>query len=59
MKTDKYGRNGTGKSHMATTIGVEARIQGKKFAFYKTAVPVMRSLRQRHDKDRWKAVAVH
>jgi len=35
-----YGRNGTGKSHMATAIGVEACMQGKKVAFYKTAALV-------------------
>lgn len=28
-----YGRNGTGKSHMATAIGVEACMQGKKSPF--------------------------
>jgi len=32
-----YGRNGTGKSHMATAIGVEACMQGKHVKFYKTA----------------------
>lgn len=32
-----YGRNGAGKSHMATAIGVEACMQGKKVRFYKTA----------------------
>ena len=32
-----YGRNGAGKSHMATAIGVEACMQGKKVKFYKTA----------------------
>ncbi|WP_434084725.1 ATP-binding protein [Lacrimispora xylanisolvens] len=25
-----YGRNGAGKSHMATAVGVEACMQGKK-----------------------------
>jgi DNA replication protein DnaC len=35
-----YGRNGTGKSHMATAIGVEACMQGKKVRFYKTAALV-------------------
>lgn len=35
-----YGRNGTGKSHMATAIGVEACMQGKKVKFYKTATLV-------------------
>lgn len=32
-----YGKNGAGKSHMATAIGVEACMQGKKVHFYKTA----------------------
>lgn len=32
-----YGRNGAGKSHMATAIGVEGCMQGKKVRFYKTA----------------------
>ena len=32
-----YGRNGAGKSHMATAIGVEACMQGKKVKIYKTA----------------------
>lgn len=32
-----YGRNGAGKSHMATALGVEACMQGKKVKFYKTA----------------------
>jgi DNA replication protein DnaC len=32
-----YGRNGAGKSHLATAIGVEACMQGKKVRFYKTA----------------------
>lgn len=35
-----YGRNGTGKSHMATAIGVEACMQGKKVRFCKTATLV-------------------
>lgn len=35
-----YGRNGAGKSHMATAIGVEACMQGKKVGFYKTATLV-------------------
>jgi len=35
-----YGRNGTGKSHMATAIGVEACMRGKKVSFYKTAALV-------------------
>ena len=35
-----YGRNGAGKSHMATAIGVEACMQGKKVRFYKTATLV-------------------
>ncbi len=35
-----YGRNGAGKSHMATAIGVEACMQGKKVRFYKTAALV-------------------
>lgn len=35
-----YGRNGAGKSHMATAIGVEACMQGKKVKFYKTAALV-------------------
>ena len=32
-----YGRNGAGKSHMATAIGIEACMQGKKVKFWKTA----------------------
>ena len=32
-----YGRNGAGKSHMATANGVEACMQGKKVRFYKSA----------------------
>ena len=32
-----YGSNGTGKTHMATALGVEACQQGKKVKFYKTA----------------------
>lgn len=35
-----YGRNGAGKSHMATAIGVEACMQGKKVRFYKTSALV-------------------
>lgn len=35
-----YGRNGAGKSHMATAIGVEACMQGKKVRFYKTSTLV-------------------
>lgn len=35
-----YGRNGAGKSHMATALGVEACMQGKKVRFYKTAALV-------------------
>jgi len=35
-----YGRNGAGKSHMATAIGVEACMQGRKVEFYKTAALV-------------------
>lgn len=35
-----YGRNGAGKSHMATAIGVEACMQSKKVRFYKTATLV-------------------
>jgi DNA replication protein DnaC len=35
-----YGRNGAGKSHMATALGVEACMQGKKVRFYKTATLV-------------------
>ena len=35
-----YGRNGTGKSHMATAVGVEACMQGKHVRFYKTAALV-------------------
>ena len=35
-----YGRNGAGKSHMATAIGVEGCMQGKKVHFYKTATLV-------------------
>ena len=32
-----YGRNGAGKSHMATALGIEACMQGKKVKFWKTA----------------------
>lgn len=32
-----YGRNGAGKSHMATAIGVEACMQGKKVRFFKNS----------------------
>ena len=32
-----YGKCGTGKSHLATAIGVEACMQGKKVKFYRTA----------------------
>lgn len=32
-----YGKNGSGKTHMATAIGVEACMQGKKVKFFKTA----------------------
>lgn len=35
-----YGRQGNGKSHMATAIGIEACMQGKKVKFYKTAALV-------------------
>jgi DNA replication protein DnaC len=35
-----YGKNGAGKSHMATAIGVEACMQGKQVRFYKTAALV-------------------
>jgi len=35
-----YGKNGAGKSHMATAIGVEACMQGKPVRFYKTAALV-------------------
>jgi DNA replication protein DnaC len=35
-----YGRNGAGKSHMATALGVEACMRGKKVRFYKTAALV-------------------
>jgi DNA replication protein DnaC len=35
-----YGRNGAGKSRMATAIGVEACMQGRKVRFYKTAALV-------------------
>lgn len=35
-----YGRNGAGKSHMATALGVEACLQGKKVRFFKTAALV-------------------
>jgi DNA replication protein DnaC len=35
-----YGRSGSGKSHMATAIGIEACMQGKKVKFYKTAALV-------------------
>lgn len=35
-----YGKNGAGKSHMATAIGVEACMQGKHVRFYKTATLV-------------------
>lgn len=32
-----YGRNGAGKSHMATAVGVEACMQGRRVKFCKTA----------------------
>ncbi len=35
-----YGKNGSGKSHMATAIGIEACMQGKKVKFYKTSALV-------------------
>ncbi len=35
-----YGRQGAGKSHLATAIGVEACMQGKKVKFYKTSALV-------------------
>ncbi len=35
-----YGAEGTGKSHLATAIGVEACNQGKKVSFFKTAALV-------------------
>lgn len=35
-----YGRNGNGKSHLATAIGIEAIMQNKKVKFYKTAALV-------------------
>ena len=35
-----YGPVGTGKTHMATAIGVEACNQGKKVKFYRTAALV-------------------
>lgn len=35
-----YGRNGSGKSHMATAVGVEACMQGKTVRFYKTSALV-------------------
>lgn len=35
-----YGKSGTGKSHLATAIGVEACMQGKKVKFYRTAALV-------------------
>lgn len=35
-----YGRNGAGKSHMATAVGMEACMQGKKVLFYKTSALV-------------------
>lgn len=35
-----YGQSGTGKTHMATAIGVEACMQSKRVAFYKTAALV-------------------
>lgn len=35
-----YGKNGAGKSHMATAIGVEACMQSKQVRFYKTAALV-------------------
>lgn len=35
-----YGRNGAGKTHMATAIGIEACMQGAKVRFYKTAALV-------------------
>lgn len=35
-----YGRNGAGKSHMTTAVGVEACMQEKKVRFNKTAALV-------------------
>lgn len=35
-----YGKNGSGKTHMATAIGVEACMQGKKVRFFKTSALV-------------------
>lgn len=35
-----YGSVGTGKSHMATAVGIEACNQGKKVRFYRTAALV-------------------
>ena len=35
-----YGRNGNGKSQLATAIGIEAIMQDKKVKFYKTATLV-------------------
>lgn len=35
-----YGRNGAGKTHMASAIGLEACMQNKKVRFYKTSALV-------------------
>lgn len=35
-----YGKNGSGKTHMATAIGIEVCMQGKKVKFFKTAALV-------------------
>jgi DNA replication protein DnaC len=35
-----YGRNGTGKTHLSTAIGVEACMQSKRVRFFKTATLV-------------------
>lgn len=35
-----YGKNGSGKSHMATAIGIEACMKGKKVKFFKTSALV-------------------
>nr|WP_308644001.1 ATP-binding protein [Parageobacillus thermoglucosidasius] len=42
-----YGRVGTGKTHLATAIGVEACNQGKSVKFYRTAALVNELMKQR------------
>jgi DNA replication protein DnaC len=53
-----YGRNGAGKSHMATAIGVEACMHGKKVKFYKTAALIDRLVHHSHliifNRDSWR-----